>query len=66
MDLQLNNKTAIVTAATAGIGLAIARTLAKEGVEVTITGRDAVKLDEASTLSASRHPRPECMACWPM
>lgn len=40
MDLQLNTKTAIVTAATAGIGLAIARTLAQEGVAVTITGRD--------------------------
>jgi NAD(P)-dependent dehydrogenase (short-subunit alcohol dehydrogenase family) len=57
MDLQLNNKTAIVTAATAGIGLAIARTLAKEGVEVTITGRDAVKLDEA--INAIREQAPE-------
>ncbi|CCK07580.1 Dehydrogenases with different specificities (related to short-chain alcohol dehydrogenases) [Cronobacter sakazakii 696] len=44
MDLQLNTKTAIVTAATAGIGLAIARTLAQEGVAVTITGRDHKKL----------------------
>ncbi|MDQ9204091.1 SDR family NAD(P)-dependent oxidoreductase [Cronobacter sakazakii] len=43
MDLQLNTKTAIVTAATAGIGLAIARTLAQEGVAVTITGRDHKK-----------------------
>ncbi|MGG5838685.1 SDR family NAD(P)-dependent oxidoreductase [Huaxiibacter chinensis] len=47
MDLQLNGKTAIVTAATAGIGLAIARTLAKEGAEVTITGRHQEKLAAA-------------------
>lgn len=47
MDLQLNTKTAIVTAATAGIDLAIARTLAQEGVAVTITGRDHKKLAAA-------------------
>ena len=47
MDLQLEDKTAIVTGATAGIGLAIARTLAREGVAVTITGRTREKLDAA-------------------
>jgi 3-oxoacyl-[acyl-carrier protein] reductase len=47
MDLQLKNKTAIVTGATAGIGLAIARTLAREGVAVTLTGRSRGKLDAA-------------------
>jgi short-subunit dehydrogenase len=44
MDMQLKGKTAIVTGATAGIGLAIARSLAREGVPVTITGRSLDKL----------------------
>lgn len=49
LDLQLRNKTAIVTGATAGIGLAIARSLASEGVRVFISGRSQNKLDEATT-----------------
>jgi NAD(P)-dependent dehydrogenase (short-subunit alcohol dehydrogenase family) len=52
MDLQLKGKRAIVTGGTAGIGLAIARVLQEEGVEVTIPGRARKKLDEAlATLS---------------
>ncbi|YCI06842.1 SDR family oxidoreductase (plasmid) [Ensifer sp. D2-11] len=49
MDLQLTEKTALVTGATAGIGLAIARALSLEGAEVIITGRDRLKLDNAIT-----------------
>ena len=47
MDLQLTDKTALVTGSTAGIGLAIARRLAVEGAKVTIAGRSQAKLDEA-------------------
>jgi NAD(P)-dependent dehydrogenase (short-subunit alcohol dehydrogenase family) len=47
MDLQLTGKTALVTGATAGIGLEIARTLAVEGAKIIITGRDRTKLDNA-------------------
>ena len=47
MDLQLNDKTALVTGATAGVGLAIARKLASEGAKVIIAGRTQAKLDEA-------------------
>jgi NAD(P)-dependent dehydrogenase (short-subunit alcohol dehydrogenase family) len=47
MDLHLNDKTALVTGSTAGIGLEIARKLAVEGTKVIITGRNKVKLDQA-------------------
>jgi NAD(P)-dependent dehydrogenase (short-subunit alcohol dehydrogenase family) len=43
----LKGKKAIVTGGSAGIGLGIARTLAAEGVEVTIPGRNLKKLNEA-------------------
>ena len=47
MDLQLGGKTALVTGATAGIGLEIARKLAQEGAQVVVTGRNQAKLDQA-------------------
>lgn len=47
MDLQLSDKSALVTGATAGIGLEIARALAIEGASVLISGRDRAKLEGA-------------------
>jgi NAD(P)-dependent dehydrogenase (short-subunit alcohol dehydrogenase family) len=47
MDLQLKGKTAIVTGGSAGIGLAITKALAAEGVIVTVPGRSKEKLDKA-------------------
>jgi len=47
MDLKLQNKTALVTGSTAGIGQEIARALAVEGARVIVTGRDQAKLDQA-------------------
>jgi NAD(P)-dependent dehydrogenase (short-subunit alcohol dehydrogenase family) len=47
MDLQLKGKTAIVTGGSAGIGLAITKALAAEGVTVTVPGRSKEKLDSA-------------------
>ncbi|MES2498190.1 MAG: SDR family oxidoreductase [Pseudomonadota bacterium] len=48
MDMKLQGKTALVTGSTAGIGLSIARSLAKEGVDVAIVGRNRAKLDAAA------------------
>jgi NADP-dependent 3-hydroxy acid dehydrogenase YdfG len=47
MDLQLNNRAALVTGATVSIGLAIAQELAREGAAVTITGRAQDKIQGA-------------------
>jgi NAD(P)-dependent dehydrogenase (short-subunit alcohol dehydrogenase family) len=49
MDLQLTGKTAIVTGGSAGIGLAIVKALAAEGVTVTVPGRTQAKLTQSLT-----------------
>ena len=47
MDLQLKNRHALIIGSTAGIGFAIARGLAGEGAQVTITGRTQAGVDAA-------------------
>ncbi len=47
MDLQLRGKTALVSGSTAGIGLAIATELAREGANVVVNGRTQKRVDEA-------------------
>lgn len=47
MDLQLNGKLALVSGSTAGIGYAIAHTLAREGAAVIVNGRTQAAVDEA-------------------
>jgi 3-oxoacyl-[acyl-carrier protein] reductase len=48
MDLGLNDKVALVTGGSSGIGLAIAAKLANEGCKIAIAGRDKPKLDAAT------------------
>jgi NAD(P)-dependent dehydrogenase (short-subunit alcohol dehydrogenase family) len=47
MDLHLNDKTALVTGSTAGIGFATASLLAAEGAAVVINGRSQSRVDQA-------------------
>jgi NAD(P)-dependent dehydrogenase (short-subunit alcohol dehydrogenase family) len=47
MDLHLKQKSALVTGSTAGIGLAIATALAREGADVIINGRSATRVAAA-------------------
>ena len=47
MDLQLANKIALVSGSTAGIGNAIATSLAREGAKVIVNGRTLAAVDAA-------------------
>jgi len=47
MSQKLNNKVAVITGGSSGIGLAIAKRFAREGAKVAITGRNQKAIDEA-------------------
>jgi len=49
MNLKLEGKTALVTGSTAGIGLAIAKSLAAEAARVVVNGRTEARVLEAVT-----------------
>src|SRR5271154_2620650 len=59
MDLQLRGKTALVTGASMGIGRAIAKLLAAEGVQVVAAARRIELLEAmADEVEAAQHLRP--------
>jgi NAD(P)-dependent dehydrogenase (short-subunit alcohol dehydrogenase family) len=47
MDLKLTGKVALITGSTAGIGFAIARSLAREGAHVCVNGRTRQRVEAA-------------------
>lgn len=47
MDLNLTNKSALISGSTAGIGLAIAEALAQEGASVIVNGRTQQRVSAA-------------------
>ncbi len=55
MNLELEDKTALVTGSTAGIGLAIAAALAKEGAKVIVNGRTQERVDKAIAASGAAY-----------
>jgi len=55
MDLQLDGKLALVTGSTAGIGFAIAKTLAGEGARVIVNGRTEERVTPAADAIRREH-----------
>ena len=59
MDLKLSGKTCLVTGASAGIGVGIAHSLAREGVRLTILARRRERLEDvAAAIEAETGNRP--------
>src|SRR4051812_33513144 len=56
MDLQLKGKLAMVTGSTAGIGFAIAQSLAAEGARVIINGRTTERVNAATAAIWQKYP----------
>lgn len=56
MDLKLNDKLAFVSGSTAGIGLAIARTLCAEGARVIVNGRTPQRVTDAVASIRDENP----------
>lgn len=61
MDLQLQEKVAIITGSSRGLGLASAQALAAEGASVVICARGAARLDEAKALVTRAAARPDAV-----
>jgi NAD(P)-dependent dehydrogenase (short-subunit alcohol dehydrogenase family) len=63
MDLELTGKRAVVTGASRGIGLAVARGLSAEGADVALIGRDRDRLDAAAAELAGGAGRALAVVC---
>lgn len=56
MDLQLNNKTALITGSTKGIGKAIAFEMAHEGANIIINGRNSTAVNSVVAELTAKFP----------
>lgn len=56
MDLKIENKRALITGSTQGIGFATAKKLCEEGVNVIINGRNSKKVNNAVTQLKKEFP----------
>ncbi len=63
MDLQLAGKTALITGSTGGIGLAIARELAREGAAIVINGRFPPRVANAVHAIGTAAPGASIRSC---
>ena len=54
MDLELNDRTVLITGGTDGLGLALAQRLLAEGANVAVCGRDEQRLEVAQATLGSR------------
>lgn len=63
MDLDISGKTALVTAASRGLGRAVAETLVQEGVNVMICARGIVALEQATAAIRSLAPEGVKVEC---
>ena len=55
MDLQLKDKIAVITGGSVGIGLAVARSLAEEGVHLVLCARNQQRLQHEATQIAQEY-----------
>ena len=55
MELNLNNKTALITGASKGIGKAIAESMANEGCNLILTARSSDKLNDLKANLQTKH-----------
>lgn len=56
LDLEISGKTAVVTGASVGIGLAVCETLAREGANVVMAARSAERLQREAARLDDAHP----------
>ncbi|SDU51213.1 NAD(P)-dependent dehydrogenase, short-chain alcohol dehydrogenase family [Pseudomonas mandelii] len=59
LNIDLNGKTAVITGSTAGIGLAIAKSLAQAGANVVVNGRTQAAVDKAVAAVQAHAPSVE-------